>query len=62
MLLKDYEIAVARAATPEAVWATVSEYFGDTVVDRLVYLHCRRLGRLTAASPACAPRASWRSS
>ena len=62
MLLKDYESAVARAATPEAVWATFSEYFCDTVVDRLVYLHCRRSGRSTAASPACSPRASRRSS
>jgi hypothetical protein len=39
MPLKDYESVVARAATPEAVWATFSEYFRDTVVDRVVYLH-----------------------
>ena len=44
MLLKDFESAIARAPTPEAVWATYSEYFCDTVVERLVYLHLPPVG------------------
>ena len=51
MLLKDYESAVARAATPEAVWATFSEYFRDTVVDRLVYLHLPPIGAPDSGKP-----------
>ena len=42
--LKDFESAIARAPTPEAVWATFSEYFCDTVVERLVYLHLPPVG------------------
>ena len=51
MLLKDYESAVARAATPEAVWATFSEYFFDRVVDRLVYLHLPPIGAPDSRKP-----------
>ena len=51
MLLKDYESAVARAATPEAVWATFSEYFRDTVVDRVVYLHLPPIGAPDSRKP-----------
>ena len=51
MLLKHYESAVARAATPEAVWATFSEYFRDTVVDRVVYLHLPPIGASDSRKP-----------
>jgi LuxR family transcriptional regulator, quorum-sensing system regulator CciR len=44
MLLRDYESAIAGAPTSEAVWATFSAYFRDTVVDRLVYLHLPPVG------------------
>jgi LuxR family transcriptional regulator/LuxR family quorum-sensing system transcriptional regulator CciR len=51
MLLKDYESAVARAVTPEVVWTTLSEYFCDTVVDRLVYLHLPPIGAPDSRKP-----------
>ena len=51
MLLKDYESAVARAATPEAVWATFSDYFRDTVVDRVLYLHLPPIGAPDTRTP-----------
>ena len=51
MLLKDYESAIARAPTPEAVWATVSEFFRDTVVDRVVYLHLPPIGAPDSSKP-----------
>ena len=52
MLREDYESAVARAATPEAVWATFSKYFGDTLVDRLVYLHLPPIGAPDSRRPS----------
>ena len=51
MLLKDSESAIARAPTPEAVWATVSEFFRDTVVDRVVYLHLPPIGAPDSSKP-----------
>ena len=51
MLLKDYESAVARAATPEAVWATFSEYFRDMMVDRVAYLHLPPIGAPDSRQP-----------
>jgi DNA-binding CsgD family transcriptional regulator len=54
MLLKDYESAVARAAGPEAVWATFSEYFRETVVDRVVYLHLPPIGAPDSRKPRLA--------
>ena len=51
MLLKDYESAVARALTPEAIWAAFSQYFRDTVVDRLVYLHLPPIGAPDSRKP-----------
>ena len=51
MLLKDYESAVARAATPEAIWATFSEYFRDAVVDRVMYLHLPPIGAPDGRKP-----------
>jgi LuxR family transcriptional regulator/LuxR family quorum-sensing system transcriptional regulator CciR len=39
MELKDYEIAVESATTPEELWAVFADYFRPTVVERLVYLH-----------------------
>ena len=44
MRVKDFEIAVGEAETPEAIWAVFSEYFRDTDVQRLVYLHLPPLG------------------
>ena len=51
LLANDYESAVGRAATPEAAWATFSEYFRDTVVDRLVYLHLPPIGAPDSRKP-----------
>ena len=44
MRIKDFELAVGEAETPEAIWAVFSEYFRDTDVQRLVYLHLPPLG------------------
>ena len=51
MLLRDYESAVARAATPEAVWATFSDYFREMVVDRVLYLHLPPIGAPDSRKP-----------
>lgn len=52
MLLKDYEIAVAGCGTPEALWTLIGQYFHDTVVERIVYLHLLPIGAPDERSPA----------
>jgi DNA-binding CsgD family transcriptional regulator len=51
MRVKDFEVAVEAAETPESLWAVFSEYFRDTVVDRLVYLHLPPLGAPDSRTP-----------
>ena len=52
MLITDYEIAVAAAETPEALWALLEGYFRDTVVNRVIYLHLPPIGAPDERSPA----------
>ena len=44
MRVKDFEIAVGEAETPKSLGVVFSEYFRDTDVERLVYLHLPPLG------------------
>ena len=51
MQVKDFEIAVEAADTPESLWSAFAEYFHGTVVQRLVYLHLPPLGAPDSRSP-----------
>ena len=51
MLITDYELGVDACATPEALWALIGQYFRDTVVDRIVYLHLPPIGAPDERSP-----------
>jgi LuxR family transcriptional regulator/LuxR family quorum-sensing system transcriptional regulator CciR len=51
VLIRDYEAAIERAETPEAIWAAFAGYFRDTVVNRLVYLHLPPIGAPDSGRP-----------
>lgn len=52
MLVKDYEIAVADCATPEALWALIGRFFDRTAVERMIYLHLPPIGAPDERAPA----------
>jgi LuxR family transcriptional regulator/LuxR family quorum-sensing system transcriptional regulator CciR len=47
----DFESAVERAATPEALWKLFAGQFRDTVVTQIVYLHLPPLGAIDSGRP-----------
>jgi LuxR family transcriptional regulator, quorum-sensing system regulator CciR len=59
MRVRDYEVAVGRCTTPEALWALVVRFFfSGTAVERLIYLHLPPVGAPDENTPALAA-AGW---
>ena len=60
MLLEDYRAAVDAAETSETLWVLLRDYFRDTEVGRLSYIHLPPLGPPMTAGSRPKPTASRR--